>query len=62
MMQSLQSHLSDLQLAAQKNISDVGDADVSDIVVKLQSYTQMLQLTLASFAQINNVSLLDYLH
>jgi flagellin-like hook-associated protein FlgL len=60
-MQSLQSHLQDLQLNAKQTASDLGDADMSDIVVKLQSYQNMLQLSFASFSRIIDQNLLDFL-
>jgi flagellin-like hook-associated protein FlgL len=60
-LDSLQSHLQDMQLAAKKNISELSDVDVSELVVKLQTYQQQLQLSLASFARINSHSLLDFL-
>jgi flagellar hook-associated protein 3 FlgL len=60
-LESLESHLQDLQLAAKSTISELGDVDVSELVVKLQSYQQMLQLSLAVFARINDQSLVDFL-
>jgi len=60
-LESLQTHLEDLKLNAQKTASDIGNADIADIVVKLQSYEQMLQLTLAAYARITSQSLLDFL-
>ena len=58
---SLQSHLTALQLSAKETIGNVGNADITDVVVKLQSYEQLLQLSLAAFAQIHSISLLNYL-
>ena len=60
-LSSLQAHLQALQLSANETIGTVGSADITDVVVKLQSYEQLLQLSLASFAQINSISLLNYL-
>jgi flagellar hook-associated protein 3 FlgL len=58
---SLQSHLQDLQLSTKETISTVGDADVTDVVVKMQAYEQQLQLSLMAFAKISSTSLLNYL-
>ena len=60
-LSSLQTHLQDLQLTAKQTISNVGGADITDVVVKLQSYEQLLQLSLMSFSQIHSISLLNYL-
>ncbi len=60
-LDELTSHLQDLQLSAQTASSDLGSADISELVVKLQSYNQMLQLSMATFTRIMGVSLLDYL-
>ena len=35
--------------------------DTLDVVVKLQSYEQLLQLSLMSFSQISSITLLNYL-
>jgi flagellin-like hook-associated protein FlgL len=60
-LESLQSHLQDLQLNAKKTSSELGDADLSDLVIKLQSYQNMLQLSYASFARIIDQNILDFL-
>lgn len=60
-LESLETHLKDMQTEAKKTISELGDADVTDIVVKLQMYERMLQLSLATFARISGVSLMDFL-
>jgi flagellin-like hook-associated protein FlgL len=60
-LDSLETHLQDVQTSARKTVSELGDASVTDIVVKLQAYQQMLQLSLETFARINGVSLLDFL-
>ncbi len=57
----LQSHLQDMQTAAKKNVSELGDIDLSQVVVNLQVYQQKLQMSLATFARINGQSLLDFL-
>jgi len=60
-LESLDSHLQELQLTIKQSVSDLQDADMTDIVVKLQAYNQMLQLSLASYARIINTNLLDFL-
>src|ERR1043166_2532542 len=60
-LESLDSHLKDLQLNAKKTASELGDVDMSDLVVKLQTYQNMLQLSLASFSRIMDQNLLDFL-
>lgn len=60
-LQSLQSHLQDLQLNARKTASDLGNVDMSELVVKLQSYQNMLQLSLMTFSRIVDQNLLDFL-
>ena len=57
----MQTHLQALQLSTKETISTVGDADVTDVVVKLQSYEQMLHLSLMTFQKISSTSLLNYL-
>jgi len=61
-LQSLQGHLQDLQLNAQKTASELGDADMGELVVKLQAYQNMLQLSFATFSRIVDQNLLDFLH
>jgi flagellar hook-associated protein 3 FlgL len=60
-LSSLQSHLQDLHLATQKTISTQGNADLTDVVVKLQTYQNLLQMSLLSFSRITSTSLLNYL-
>lgn len=57
----VQTHFEDLQLSIRKRVSDLSDADVADIVLKLQSYNQMLQLTYAAFSRVVSTNLLDFL-
>jgi flagellin-like hook-associated protein FlgL len=57
----LQTQLEDLQTAAKSAVSELGDVSATDLVVKLQSHQQMLELSLAVFARINDQSLLDFL-
>jgi flagellar hook-associated protein 3 FlgL len=58
---SLQSNLQNLQLSTQENISNVGGANMTDVVVQLQTYEQMLQMSLLAFSKISSTSLLNYL-
>jgi flagellar hook-associated protein 3 FlgL len=60
-LQSLQSNLQDLQLNAQKTASNLGDVDMTDLVVKLQAYQNMLQLSLGTFSRIVDQNLLNFL-
>jgi len=60
-LQSLQSHLQDLQLNAKKTASELGDIDISEVAVKLQAFQNMMQLSLATFARSVDQSLLDFL-
>ena len=60
-LSSLQEQLQSLQLSTKETITNVGSADITDVVVKLQSYQQSLQLALMSFVQISSTSLLNYL-
>lgn len=60
-LESLKGHLQDLQLNARKAASDLGDVDMSELVVKLQANQNMLQLSLAAFARIVGQNLLDFL-
>jgi flagellar hook-associated protein 3 FlgL len=49
------------QLAAQQQISNVGSADMSTVLVNLQQQQNLLEATLYSATQIMNVSLLNFL-
>ena len=59
---SLQQSTQQAQLSTQEMISNLKGADMAQVVVGLQSQTNLLQLTLASTAQLFNVSLLNFLH
>lgn len=54
-------HLRDVQLTAKQLISDIEDADISQIIVQLQSNENALQLTLAIAARLQEQTLLDFL-
>jgi flagellar hook-associated protein 3 len=60
-LSSLQSNLQNMQSSTQESITNVGGANMTDIVVQLQSVEQMLQLSLATFQKISSTSLLNYL-
>jgi flagellar hook-associated protein 3 FlgL len=60
-MQSLQTHLQTLQLNAQTTAANVGDANMADLAVQLQSLQNMLQMSLETFSQIVSQNLLNYL-
>jgi len=60
-MQSLSSYLSQSQLNTQKQISNLQAADVTQVVVGLQSQQNIMQLTLATVPMILNTSLLNFL-
>lgn len=60
-LDSLENHTQDLKLTTQKVISELGDVDLSELVVNLQAQQQMLQLSLASISRVLGQSLLDYL-
>ncbi len=57
----MQTHLQTLQLSAQTTASNVGDVNMAELVVKLQSYHNMLQMSLATFSKIIDQNLLNYL-
>lgn len=61
-LDSLENHVQDLKITTQKVISELGDVDLSELVVNLQSQQQLLQLSLASISRVLGQSLLDYLH
>ena len=57
----LESVTLDLQLAARSRISELEDADVSQLVVEMQAQENLLRLTLAASARLFDNSLLDFL-
>jgi flagellar hook-associated protein 3 FlgL len=56
------TQLQQVQLAVQQQISNVGGADLSQVLVNLQSQQNLLYMTLYSASQLMNVSLLNFLH
>jgi flagellin-like hook-associated protein FlgL len=61
-LQGLQSHVKDLQLTTQKTASDLGDADLTDLIVQMQTQSTLLQMTYAGITRMFGSSLLDFLH
>ena len=60
-LDSVESHLNDIQLTIKKNVGTLKSVDLADAVVKLQSFSQMLQLSLSTYAKVVNQNLLDFL-
>jgi flagellar hook-associated protein 3 len=60
-MDNLENHVRDVQLSAQQLISDLEDADISEIVVRLQANENLLRLTLATAARLQEQTFLDFM-
>ncbi|MBI3408008.1 MAG: flagellar hook-associated protein FlgL [Planctomycetes bacterium] len=58
-MESLSSHLQDVQVTAKKLISELEDADVGQLVLKLQAQQNLLQATFTATSHVLNLSLLQ---
>jgi flagellar hook-associated protein 3 FlgL len=61
-MSTLQTQLQSLQTSDQENAANLGNADITNVVVQLQQYEQQLQLSFEAFSQISSTSLLSFLH
>lgn len=61
-LSTMQTQLQNLQSSLQQASGNLGNADITNIVVQLQSYEQQLQLSFEAFSQISSTSLLNYLH
>ena len=61
-LDALERRVQDVQLETTKLTSELESADLSAVVISLQSQQNLLQLTLASTARLMNQSLLDFLH
>ncbi len=61
-LDQLQSHLQDMQLSTKTLVSNLGGADLAQVVVQMQEQQTMLQLSLYGFARTLQQSLLDFLH
>lgn len=60
-LENLEKVTLEAQLAARKVVSDLEDADVSEVVVRLQENENLLRLAFAASARLFDQSLLDYL-
>lgn len=60
-LESLERRTQDLQLELRKQVSDLEAADISEVVLNLQSQDNALRLTLAAAARVLDQSLLDFL-
>jgi flagellar hook-associated protein 3 FlgL len=61
-LEGLQNHAADVQLETKKLVGDLEGADISQVVLNLQSQQLLFQLTLASTAKLSQQqTLLDYL-
>lgn len=60
-LSQLKNNLTNMQLSTKEMVSNVGSADLSQVVVQLQAQQTMLQLSLYGFAQMLNESLLQFL-
>lgn len=60
-LNQLQNHVQDLRLSTQRLVSDLGDADLSQVVVQMQAQQNLLQLSLYGFSRILQQSLLDFI-
>lgn len=57
----LETHVRDIKLETRKIIGNLEDADVTEVITKLQAQQNQLQLTLAASARLFDQSLLDFL-
>jgi flagellar hook-associated protein 3 FlgL len=60
-LQAVDQHIQSAQLQTTQRIGDVNNADLTQVVVGLQSQQNLLQATLYSTSRILNLSLLDFL-
>jgi flagellin-like hook-associated protein FlgL len=60
-LQGLQTQVQNVQLQTRQMASNVGDADLSQVLINLQGQQNLLQLTLATTAKIFDQNLLNYL-
>ncbi|HZT79991.1 MAG TPA: hypothetical protein VFA26_07215 [Gemmataceae bacterium] len=61
-LDAVEQRLQDFQLNARERVSNTQGADISTVLINFQSQQNLLRMTLAATAQINQVSLLDFLH
>lgn len=60
-LQGLQTQVQNVQLQTQQMIGNVGDVDLSQVLVNLQAQQNLLQVTLATTAKMFDQNLLNYL-
>ncbi len=60
-LQALQNRIQDVQLGTKQNISNLQDADMSQVALELQAQQNLLQYTLLTASKLLNQSLLDFL-
>lgn len=60
-LQGINQQIQDVQLQTTQRISNLQDADLSQVVIGMQEQQNLLQATLYSAAQVMNVSLLNFL-
>ena len=60
-LQGLQNHIQDLQLNTQQTASQLGDVDIPNLIVQMQTQSTLLQMTYEGITQMFQTSLLDFL-
>jgi flagellin-like hook-associated protein FlgL len=60
-LSQLKTNLEDMQLSVKQTISNLGDTDLSQVVVQLQAQQTMMQLSFYGLSKMLNQSLLDFL-
>jgi flagellar hook-associated protein 3 FlgL len=60
-LQGINQQIQDVQLQTTQRISNLQDADLSQVVIGMQEQQNLLQATLYSAAQVMNVSLLNFI-
>ena len=60
-LEGLENHVSEVQLESRKLTADLEGVDLSEVVIRLQSQQNLLQLTMAATARLFDQSLLDFI-
>ncbi len=60
-LEQMQGRLADIDLEAQSRLIDIASVDIPEVVVKMQFEQSLLEYTYAASAQINQLSLLNFL-
>jgi flagellar hook-associated protein 3 FlgL len=60
-LQGLQNHVQDLQLNTQETASQLGNVDLPNLIVQMQTQSTMLQMTYEGITQMFQTSLLNFL-